>query len=190
MAQEILDRRDLSAARRRVALRLAGRVAAATDEDLKILFERRDTWYSGLLYGGGRWNRFILPDLEISMIEPAILAAAVAVAEAMSSEALDRFSGWSVTRILRWRPWRRRSGTAPADGATGPAPVPDVVSLAELNRLTAAAKRGAEREGASEADAERYAALTLAEYLKSLTGEASGPAPGEPAGRGGEVEPA
>nr|WSW49876.1 hypothetical protein OG296_43480 [Streptomyces sp. NBC_01001] len=67
--------------------------------------------------------------------------------------------------------------------------MPDVVSLAELNRLTAAAKWGAEHEGASEAEAERYAALTLAEYLKSLTGEASGPSPGEPAG-GGEAEPA
>ncbi|MFI8281032.1 hypothetical protein ACIGBH_40445 [Streptomyces sp. NPDC085929] len=186
MAQEILDQRDLSAARRRVALRLAGRVAAATDEDLRILFERRDTWYSGLLYGGGRWNRFTLSDLEISMIEPAILAAAVAVAEGMSSEALDRFSGWSVTRILRWRPWLRRNGTAPAGGA----PVPAVVSLAELNRVSAAAKSGAEHGGASEADAEWFAALTLAEYLKCLSGEASGPDPGEPADPGGEVEPA
>ncbi|WP_158734506.1 hypothetical protein [Streptomyces sp. NRRL F-2747] len=187
MAQEILDRRNLSAARRRVALRLAGRVAAATDEDLRILFERRDKWYAGLLYGGGRWNRFTLPDLEISMIEPAVMGAAVAVAEAMSSEAIDRFSGWSVTRILRWRPWRRPEGTAAADGVAGPAHVPDVVSLAELNRLTAAAKRGAEQGGASEAEAERTAALTLAEYVKALTREAEGPPPEESA-RGGEAE--
>ncbi|MFK0237782.1 hypothetical protein [Streptomyces vinaceus] len=187
MAQDVLDRRNLSAARRRVALRLAGRVAAATDEDLRILFERRDKWYAGLLYGGGRWNRFTLQDLEISMIEPAVLGAAVAVAEAMSSEAIDRFSGWSVTRMLRWRPWRRPDGAAAADGVAGPAHVPDVVSLAELNRLSAAAKRGAEQGGASEAEAELTAALTLAEYVKALTGEAEGPPPEERA-RGGEAE--